>query len=472
MGYTIKSIKWSGIDRISSYIIQFVISIFIARCLSPEDYGAIAMLSIFITIAQTFIEAGFNQALIQKQNRTLEDTSTVFYFNIVVAIFLYILFVVSSPLIASFYKLDILNSLISIVGLNFIISSLATVQRAYIAINNEFKKLAAISTFGALLGGITGLLMAYNGYGVWSLVYSFIISNTSDTVLLWLFSNWKPKLCFSILSFKELFAFGSKLLASNILHRIYTQLYNVVIGKVYEATELGFFGRAQSLCITPSSIFTSTISRAVYPIECKIQDKDDLLTEKFLMYISYTSMVVFPIMLGISSVAKPLISIILTDKWLPSVPYIQILCFSYMFDPIMGLSADLLSVKKRSDYVLKTEIIKKIVAFIILFSTLFGGLKMMCYGLVLYSIFDIIIVYIYISKVIPQLNITKLTKTIAPLFFCSFVMFILVSLYVHFEHNQYKALFGGIGIGVVSYTILTYILMPNKILTIIKKIKQ
>lgn len=463
MGNIVNSVKWSSIDRLAVQAIQFILSMVIARQLLPSDYGVVAMLSIFINIAQVFIDSGFSQALIQKQNRTQKDYSTVFYFNIVVGVALYGVFVLCAPWIADFYNAPLLKVIIAVVGINFVVNSFSTVQRALISINLEFKKQAKISLMSVLVSGSVALWMAYHNYGPWTLVLQFLINNICNTILLWVTSKWHPIMTFSMQSFNEMFAFGSKLLASNILHKIYCDLYNVIIGKVFAPSDLGYFNRAYTLSTTPSNIFTSTIARAVYPIECKMQDKPDELASKFLSILSITSVLVFPILLGISAVAQPMIKILLTDKWLPCVPYIQIMCFAYMFDPIMGISADLLSVKRRGDYVLITEILKKICAFSVLFATIFFGIKVMCIGLVLYAFCDMAIVFVYIHKLLPQITAKILFKTFFPILMSALIMWGGVFLFCESNLHAWFRLIVGILMGGVIYIAVGMLIMPQNI---------
>ena len=463
MGSIVNSVKWSSIDRIAVQAIQFILSMIIARQLMPSDYGVVAMLSIFTNIAQVFIDSGFSQALIQKQNRSQKDYSTVFYFNIGVGLALYGIFVLCAPLIAGFYDTPLLKPIIAVVGINFVVNSFSTVQRALISINLEFKKQAKISLLSVFLSGSFALWMAYHAYGPWTLVLQFLLNNICNTILLWLTSKWHPILTFSMDSFRELFAFGSKLLASNILHKIYTNLYNVIIGKVFTSSDLGFFNRAYTLATTPSNIFTSTIARAVYPIECEIQDKNYELSSKFISIIKMTSVLVFPILLGISAVAEPMISVLLTDKWLPCVPYIQIMCFAYMFDPIMGISADLLSVKRRGDLVLITEILKKVCAFSILIATIFMGIKAMCIGLIIYAFCDMAIVFFYIHKLLPQVNFKVLIKNFSPILITAILMWGCVLAFCQVEIAAWIRLVVGIVLGIVLYTIIGMLIMPSNI---------
>ncbi|MGI6220003.1 MAG: oligosaccharide flippase family protein [Bacteroidaceae bacterium] len=446
-----RGVVWSGIERFSVQGIHFILSFVIARQLLPSDYGLIAMLSIFMAIAQSFIDSGFSNALIQKQDRTNIDYSTVFYFNVVVAVVMYLLFLFSAPWISAFYNAPLLTSIITWVGLNFIISSLATVQRAKLTIELNFKLQAYISIVAVVVSGSMAVWMAYNGYGVWTLVYQGLVSNAVTVLLLWLTAHWIPLRVFSWKSFKELFGFGSKLLAGGLLHTIYTNMYTLVIGKFFNAVDLGYFSRASSITQYPSTNITNIVTRVTYPVECQLQHDNDLLQQKYFSFIRCVSFIVFPMMAGLAVLCEPFIRIVLTDKWLGAVPYAQILCAAYMWDPIMRMTWDLLNVKHRSDYSLKSEIIKKITAFCILFVTIPFGVKVMCMGLILYALADLFIITRFVKKVLPSVTLSSIIRELVPILLLSGLMGCVVSGFLHFMTNLWLELLGGLVIGCITY---------------------
>ncbi|MEG0467048.1 MAG: lipopolysaccharide biosynthesis protein [Mucinivorans sp.] len=415
------SVFWSSIERFSVQGIQYVLSILIARQLLPSDYGMIAMLGIFMAVAQTFVDSGFGNALIQKKHRTETDYSTVFYFNIAVAIVLYAILYFCSPFIASFFGEPKLDMVTKVIGLTLIINSIGIVQQTKLTVALDFKRQAYASLVAVMLSGAVGIWMAYNGYGVWTLVWQALLNNVLRVALLWCFTIWKPIAVFSIESFRGLFAFGSKLLASQLLHTIYTNLYTLVIGKQFAATELGFFNRASTLAQFPSSNFTNVIVRAVYPIQCKIQDDTAQLNRTFLVYLRMACYVIFPIMIALCVMAEPLIELLLTDKWLPAVPFFQILCLAYMWDPVMKINHNMLNVKGRSDYFLRAEIIKKAVAVLILVATIPFGITVMCLGLIAYSFADMLII-IHFTHRLTQITLAQQTKALGPVILLSATM--------------------------------------------------
>lgn len=447
----IRGFGWSTTERIVTQGIRFALSFVIARQLLPADYGLIAMLSIFLAIAQSFIDSGFSQALIQKKDRSQTDYSTVFFFNIVVAFVLYILLVLSSPFIASFYHQEILKKIIVFTGLNFIINSFSTVQVAKLTVELNFKAQAQAAIISTICSGIIAVWMAYNDYGVWTLVWQSLISTIIYVVTIWIASKWKPSLEFSLQSFKRLFSFGNKLLLGGLLHTVYTNLYSLVIGKYYNASDLGLFGNASTLAQFPSRNVTEIVQKVIYPIECEIQSDDDALESLFFKTIKIISLFLFPIMLGLAAICEPLIRLILTDKWIDCVPFIRILCLAFMWSTIQRLNYTLLCAKGKSNYTLNSEIIKKIAAIVILIVTLPFGISIMCWGLVLYAFADIFITTIYTKKTLAKVTFQKEMNIMMPIFIISVVMGILVFLTTIIISNLWLSVLGSLAVGIISY---------------------
>lgn len=466
-----KSVLWSAIERFSVQGIQFLLSIIIARLLLPTDYGLIAMLSIFMAIAQTFIDSGFANALIQKKNRTEIDYSTAFFFNIAISLFVYLLLYFFSPAIADFYDQEELNAITRIVGLSLLINSFGIVQQAKLTIALNFKRQAIASLTAVIISGLIGVGMAYHGYGAWALVWQSLLNNFLRVGLLWYFSGWVPLFIFSGESFRTLFSFGSKILLSSLLHTIYTNLYTLIIGKRFSAGELGYYNRAFTLAQFPSTNLTNVIVRAVYPIQCRLQDDDEQLRSIFLKYMRMACYLIFPVMIGFSALAKPLISLLLTDKWLPAVPLLQILCIAYMWDPIMKINHNMLNVKGRSDYFLYAEVLKKIVAFSILFLTIPFGVKVMCAGLILYAFADIIIITYYTRK-LTGISLLLQIKVLLPVVLLSFSMGGFVYLTTLLVASVWMQIFLGLLVGVSYYVILSYIFDIREIKTLISLVKR
>lgn len=417
----ISGILWSAVERFSLQAVQFTINIVMARLLLPSDYGMVGMLTIFLQISQAFIDGGFTNALIQRRNRTEVDYSTVFYFNIVTAMVFYLLLFTFAPLIAEFYHLPTLTTIIRVIGLNLIISSLSIVHKAKLTIQINFKIQSKISLSSALISGIIGLIMAYKGYGVWSLVCQSLINALLLTILFYSFLKWKPLNRFSLKSFNNLYSFGSKLFLSSLIHTVYYNLYAIVIGRKFSAVDLGYYTRAEQFACFPSSNLNAVISRVTFPMLSSIQDDDERLLIAYRRYIQLSSFIIFPLMIGLSVLAEPLIKLLLTDKWSGIIILLQILCFDWMFDHLSAINLNLLWVKGRSDLSLKLEIIKKTIATSILFISIPFGIVGMCCGRVLYSL---IATYLntYYTKSLMGLSLWIQLKDISPCFFLALLM--------------------------------------------------
>lgn len=272
---------WSAVERFSVQGIQFVLSIIIARLVLPSEYGLIAMLGIFLAIAQTFVDSGFSNALIQKKDRTEVDYSTVFYFNIGVAILVYVLLYLAAPFIGRFYSEPLLETVCRWVGLNVVLNSFTLVQRTRLIISSDFRTLAKASLISVIISGVVGVYFAWLGYGVWALVAQSLGNSLLNVIFLWAFVAWIPKKEFSLKSFRRLFSFGSKLLVGALLHTIYLNLYTLVIGRFFNSTQVGYFNRSQTFAVFPSSNLTEIVNRAMYPVLCERQGDDEALIQAF-----------------------------------------------------------------------------------------------------------------------------------------------------------------------------------------------
>ena len=442
---------WSTVERFSVQGVQFLIMIVMARLLTPHDYGLIGMLAIFIAVAQSLIDSGFSQALIRKQDRTEADNNTVFYFNIVVSTLLYLILYASAPFVADFYNTPQLCPVMRVVCLSIIFNSLAVVQRALLTIRIDFKTQAKAALTAAITSGVVGIAMAYHGFGVWSLVTQQLLNLGINTGLLWLLSKWRPRLMYSWQSFNELFAFGSKLLASGLLDTIYRNIYPIVIGKLFSASSLGHYTRAHQFSEFPSSNLTGIIQRVTYPVLCEIQNDDARLASIYRRFLKLSAFIIFPLMVGLSSVAKPFVNIMLGPQWSFCGQLLQILCFGMMWYPIHSVNLNLLQVKGRSDLFLKLEIIKKILGISVLCITAPFGLIVMCYGLIFNSLVALAINTYYTGKLINVGFIRQMCDLLPTIALC-LVMFALILIVNSFITGDIIKLCAGIVIGVIFYT--------------------
>lgn len=469
---TVKGTIWSSIERFSVQAIQFIVMIFMARILTPAEYGIVGMVTIFIAVSQSLIDSGFSQALIRKQDRTQLDNSTVFYFNIVVGIILYfVLFFCAHP-IARFYNEPILVPVTRLVALSLPLNSLAVVQRADLTIKIDFRTQAKASLAGALATGAVGLSMAYTGWGVWAIVWSQIAGTFVNVVLLWVFAHWRPTWEYSWASFKELFNFGSKLLASGLINTLYRNIYLIVIGKIFKASDLGFYTRAQQFSQFASSNITGILQRVTYPVLCTIQDEDEHLKDVYRRLIRISGFIIFPLMTGMAGVAKPMIISFLTEKWAYSAVLLVPICLAGMWYPIHALNLNLLQVKGRSDLFLKLEIWKKCIGVAILAGTIPLGLYWMCWSAVLGSIIGLIINTYYTGKLI-NLGFLSQMKDLFPTLLLSLIMGTAVWSMVTFVPMPSGAgLAAGLGTGIAVYILGAKLFKFNEfseLLSIIKK---
>ncbi len=467
---TVTGVFWSSVERFSAQGIQFVLGLILARILSPSEYGIIGMLAIFIAVAQSFIDSGFSNALIRKKDRTETDYSTVFYFNIVIGIAAYFILFFLAPLIANFYNTPILSQLTKVVALNVFINSLAIVQRAKLTIEVDFKTQAKATTISVFASGLLGVYLAYIGLGVWSLAVQSVSRNFFNVFLLWIFSKWKPKRIFSLASFKEMFDYGYKLLLSGLIDTIYRNIYSLVIGKIFSANDLGNYSRAQQFANFPSSNINGVIGRVSFPILSKIQDDNERLSNTYRKYLRLSAFIVFPLMMGMAALARPMIIFILTEKWEASIILLQILCFSLMWYPIHAINLNLIQVKGRSDWFLKLEVIKKIVGVSVLVITIPMGLIPMVIGGVFTSISCLVINTHYTGKLI-NLGFWKQMNDLLPIFFLSLVMSAIVWGSVFFISINVLKLVVGLLVGIVFYLAFAKIFKMDELNDLMSLIK-
>ena len=411
---------WNSIDRFSNQGLSFIFSILIARIVSPSDYGVIAMLYVFTDIAQVFVEGGITSAIVRKPDLSESDLSTAFFLNIGVAIFSYVLLFCIAPIVASFYRMPLVESVLRWTSVVLVLNSLCIVQQAKLTVDLDFKLQAKLTLVSTTMSGVVGIVMAYRGDGVWALVGQMVSFSFFRALLFWTYSRWKPKVVFSKESYRYLFGFGSKLLLANLQERIYNNLAPIVIGKFYSPTLLGFFSRAQGFAMLPAANITSILQRVSFPILSRMQDDNEQLATNYRRILRMSAFLVFPLMLLLFSVADPLVRIVLTDKWENTIPLLQILCFAMMLFPIQVINLNLIQVKGRSDLFLKLEVIKRLIGVAILFAMIPWGISAMCYGFVLSSAVSLVLNTYYTGKFI-KLGLLIQLKDLLPMLLNSIV---------------------------------------------------
>lgn len=384
---TVSGLIWSTIDSIANFGIQFIVGIILARILTPVEFGLIGMIMIFVAISQSIVNSGFSQALIRKQDCSNTDYSTVFFFNLAIGVIMYIILYASASAISDFFKEPQLVEIIKVFSLIIIFESFTIIQRTILHKEVDFKLQAKISILSSIGAGIASILMAYNGFGVWSLVYLHLLRRSLNTILLWIWNKWRPTFVFNYNSFKELFGFGSKLLISGIIDTIYRNVYYLIIGKYFNAQELGYYTKADEFKKLPSENLNGIIGRVSFPILASIQNDKTRLKSHYKKLIRSTMLITFTLMIGMAAVARPMILTLIGDKWEPSIIYLQMLCFVGMMYPLHALNLNMLQVSGRSDLFLKLEVIKKIIAIPTIIIGIIWGIKIMIVGMMINTLF-------------------------------------------------------------------------------------
>lgn len=449
----VKGISWSFIDNIANTGVSFLVGIILARLLSPEEFGVLGMITIFIAISNSIVDSGFSNALIRKKNATRVDYNTVFYFNLVIGILFYGILFIASPAISIFFNEPQLIPITRVMGSILIINALGIIQRTLFIKQVDFKTQTKVSIIASMTSGLIGIAMAIGGLGVWSLVGQQIARQFLNTLFLWVFSHWRPVIEFSLQSFKELFSFGSKLLVSGLLDTIYKNVYYIVIGRFYSASQLGQYTRAEQFNGIFSSNLTSVIQRVSYPVLSSIQDEPERLKKAYSKIIKSTMLITFACMLGLAAVAKPFILILIGQKWTTAIVYLQIICFVGMLYPLHAINLNILQVKGRSDIFLKLEIIKKTIAIIPIILGILYGIESMLWGSVLTSIVAYFLNSYYSAHLITY-STKEQIKDIAPTFIVSALIAFIMWTITLLNLSNYITLISQCFIGVIFATLI------------------
>lgn len=459
---TTKGIIWNLIEKITVYGVQFIISIIIARILMPSDYGLIGMLTIFIALADMFIDSGFAKALIQKQDRSEIDFSTVFFFNLLVSSLVYILMFFLAPLIAEFYKTPELNAIIRVFFISIVIRSFALVQNVKLVIEINFKTRAIINSVAVILSGCVGLGMAYSGFGVWALVFQNIANGFFYVTMLWIFRSWRPKLVFSINSFKQLFKFGSKLLFAGTVATIVNNLYTVLIGKFLSAKDVGYYTRGTQTTNLLSNTITDVIQNVTFPVMTSIQDDNERLFQIYRKLIRFTMFLVLPVMVSFALIAEPFVRLFLTEKWLPAVPVIQWLCIARIFTPVSALNLNMLNAKGRSDLFMKVDLSKLPLTLGALLITFRYGIVTIVIGQTIVTFICFFINAYYPGKILG-FGALKQLKEFSPMLIAIAIMTFVVYMVVKFIPFDILKIGCGLLLGFTVYYVSSYFLKINEI---------
>ena len=475
---TIKGTMWSAIDNVAQFGVGFIVSIVLARLLSPDDYGLIGIITIFTTVCTAIINGGFSNALIRTQKPTDEDYNTAFICNLLMSILLYAIVSLCSPLIADFFNRQELVALTRVSSFTMIIGALAIVQQTRLTKRIDFKTQTMITLIASILSGIVGIALALMNFGVWALVVQGIVAQTLRTVLLWFFNHWVPSIRFSKESFNRLFGFGWKMMASGILDSLWTQLYQVIVGKFYSPATLGQYTRANQFASLFSSNLTSVIQRVTFPVLSDIQYEKDRMIAAYRKIIKTTMFITFALMFALGAVSEPLLYCLIGEKWHEAATYLPWICLTGSLYPLHAINLNMLQVQGRSDLFLGLEILKKIVGIAPLMIGALIGIFPMLYTSVFTSIICYFLNSYFPGKLLGYTSWMQI-KDVAPSFVISTIMAVVVYLMKYLPISNWFILPIQIAVGLIVFILLCkvskieeYKEVINMIKPVLNKIKR
>lgn len=469
----ISGMMWTYSQQFGVQALQFGVSVVLARLITPGEFGLIGMIAIFIGLGNILFDGGLTTSLIRTKNVSDVDYSTVFFFNLIGSIFIYIILFIAAPYISFFFKQAILKDLLRIYSVTFIISSLSAVQNAKLTKELKFKLLAIAAVPGIILGSIAGIFIAYKGYGVWALVYSYLIQSLSTTVFLWSVSKWRPSFLFSKIKFKEHFYFGSKMTISGVLDVIFVNLYQLVIGKFYAPAQVGFYTRANSLMMLPVGNISTALNKVVFPLFSQLQDDIKRLRDIYRRVMLVVIFVISPIVALMAVLIKPLVLLLFGSVWLPVVPIFQIIALNGILYPLHVYNLLILQIRGKSGLFLKLEIAKKLLNIILIMLTISSGLYTLLWGLVIFSVLALVINTYYAGKELEYSGLQQM-RDLFPIFAITIAMCIVVyfvDLLMADYADLYKLIVGCFS-GVLFYLVISTIFKFQSMAELINLIKR
>ncbi|MCQ2596884.1 MAG: lipopolysaccharide biosynthesis protein [Treponema sp.] len=451
---TLSNLAWRFAERVGAQGVKFLVSLVLARLLMPSDYGKIALITVFITILNVFVDSGLGNALIQKKDADDLDFSTVFIFNFLLCIFLYLGMFFVAPIIAKFYNDETLTPVVRVLSLTIVISGLKNVQQAYVSKKLIFKKFFFATLIGTLGAAVLGIWMAYKGLGVWALVGQQLFNITVDTVVLWIIVKWRPKFQFSLIRLKSLFSYGIKLLFASLVDTVYKDIRQLIIGKVYSPVDLAYYNKGLEFPKFVSSNINNSIDSVLFPVLST--EQQDIVKVKAMVRRAMTisSFLMWPFMFGLAATGKTLVPLLLTEKWNDSVIFLYFFCFTEGFLPITTANLNAIKALGRSDYILKTEIIKKSIGLLLIFIAIPFGVYAIAASSVVYTL---IAVYInaFPNKKLLGYSIFEMLRDVFPSFGMSLLMFIPVYFMNFIELPAVIILLLQIIVGILVYYLLS-----------------
>jgi len=471
----LSGIYWTFLQQFSIQGISFLVSIVLARILVPAEFGLIGMISIFIAIGKSLVDSGLSQSLIRTKDATQEDYNTVFYFNLVGSLIIYLFIFVTAPYIALFYKQPILTLIVRLYCFIFVINAFDTVQTTMLNKQMNFKTQMKVTVPSLIISSVVGISMAYLGYGVWSLVWSAITQSFFNVLQLWFWSSWRPTLTFSIDKFKYHFHYGYKLTMSSLLDTIFNNAFTIVIGKFFSPAQVGYFTRADNLKQLPINNIASALNKVTFPLFATIQNDDVRMKNVYKKIMQMVIFLVAPMLIFAAVLATPMFRLLFTEKWLPAVPYFQILCANGILFPIHAYNLNILKVKGRSDLFLKLEILKKVLLIFVILISFYFGIFGLLYGSVIFSIVAFFINTHYTAKFInykPFEQISHIAPAILLALFVGVLLYFIdkfVSLWASYDFIR---LFVGGTIATIIYISIAYGFKMKSLQELISIIKK
>ena len=467
----VSGLFWKTLERGGIQAVHFFITLFLARILLPSDYGVIAISTVFISIGTVFSQSGFGVALIQKRNISEEDKSSVFFISLAIAISVYALIYFSAPFVADFYKKQELKDILRVISLGILLTPMTTIQYAILMKEMLFKKNFFIVVISTTISGAVGITMAYKGYGIWALVGQSLTDNVTQFVEMLIIVKWRPKFKFSLNKVKELFDYGWKIFASTLLDTVYKELNNIVIGKRFRSEVLGYYNRGVQFPNLIVTNVTNSISVVMFPAYSANQNDKARLREMVRKSIVTSCFVIFPLMAGLAAVARQIVIILLTEKWLGCVPFMQIFCIIYAFYPVHTANLQVIKGMGRSDIFLKLELIKKTLGIVTLGITVFINVYAVAIGSLINSLISMFI-NVYPNKKLLGYSYKQQWKDIAPSFILSAAMAICVYSIQGINLSPGVTLTIQLVVGIAFYTIASWILKLEGFVYIISTIRD
>ena len=454
-GKTISGFIWKFAERMSAQLTTTVVSIILARALLPEDYGIIAIVTVFIAICNVLVVDGLGSSLIQKEKADDIDFSSVFYCSLGLSGLLYGVLYISAPLIAQYYNMPVLSPVLRVMGIRLILSAVNSVQQAYVSRKMQFRKFFFATLIGTVLSGVVGIYMARQNYGVWALVAQYLLNTTVNTIILFFSIRWRPKLVFSFERLKGLFSYGWKITAGSLLNELYKSLRTLIIGKVYSTSDLSYYNKGQTYPSLLSTNINSSITSVLFPAISKVQGDKERVRQMLRKSIITSSYFVFPLLLGFCMIAEEFVKIILTEKWSQSIPYVRMFCIAFCATPLTTVNLQAIKAMGYSDIALKQEVIKKTTGIVMILITVNISVMAVVIGAVIIE-YWYFVVNTWPNKKIINYSLIQQVADIMPNLIISVIMALLVWCVGLFDLPLLHSMVVKIPVGVTAYAALSF----------------